>query len=317
MKRYIRASYDSSMPDWMKSDAGFDALNQLKYMYAISEAKFYDTPQEGSIPIYLLDDTYKDKGWGSKYKTPAGQYVYIPNVSSNRYLDTGKSYKHLSTAAKSRIAEHTIDTVYMVAPLRNEIQKERNYDDPRAVWNNGKYSYAGQYPVYDRHYDDELGKWVNNDEPTKWSTRKKGYGYGWGSHDRDKSGYAIPNPDDLYARLYKRFPERLKSRLNEVKSVLDEYYDKLNDAKNEIFSQYDIRKGETPYIGYGESASKSRIYRLNQAIGYYGQMYRKFEDCIDDDGSVNPVKLAKFMKGSGYDSMASYIADIDTYLNKL
>ena len=303
MKRYVRASYDSSMPDWLKTEAGRIALKNLTQKYAISDAKFSKTPTEGSIPIYLLDEVYKDeKKWGEIYKVSAGQYVYVPEFSwyDSRYLDTGKSFRSIAKASKARLEEHIIDTVYMTATLRSDIQKDRGYMDPRyeRSFHDGEIEYAGQTAEYDSHYNPETKNWEKDKDPY--------YSVPTG---RDKSGYQIPNPEDLYIRLYERFPDRLKGRLNEAKAILDEYYDKLDKAKTDLFSKYDIRKGKAPSY-YGDHY-KSPSYKLQDAIEQYGWMYQDFDACINNDGSVNPTKLAEFMKSSGYGSLSSRTKNID------
>lgn len=311
MKRYIRASYDSSMPSWLKDKAGLAALDRLKYQYAMSEAQFFDTPQENSIPIHLLEDVYREvKGRGETYKTYVGQYVYVPDVGNgyDMFLESGNGYRRLSTIARSKLNDHIIDTVYMVAPLRNEIRKTRDYVDPRYDYN-GKY--MGQYKSEGYIYNPETGKRERAPELDRWNMP-----YTYGNDKRDKSGYSIPNPEDLYRKLYARFPDRLKSRVNEAKAILDEYYDKVNAAKEKVLSKYDIRKGRAPYLGYGD-VSKSELYQLHQAIDYYGDMYREFENCMTDDGSIDPQKLASYMKGDSYDSIPKCTKYIDSYLSKI
>ncbi len=311
MKRYIRASYDSSMPSWLKDKAGRDALNGLKYQYAMSEAQFFDTPQENSIPIHLLKDVYEEsKRRGDTYKYPVGQYAYIPDIGNGygMFLKSGNGYRRLSTIAKSKLNDHIVDTVYMVAPLRNEIRKTRDYVDPRY---DNNWNYMGQYKDKAYKYDRELGESVRDPENDEWAMP-----YTYSDNKRDKSGYSIPNPEDLYRRLYARFPDRLKSRVNEAKAILDEYYDKINAAKEKLLSQYDIRKGKSPYLGYGE-VSKTQLYQLHQAIEYYGRMYKEFENCMTNNGSIDPQKLATFMKGDSYSGIPSCTKYIDSYLSKL
>lgn len=317
MKRYIRASYDSSMPDWLKSEAGKRALGNLTDRYAISQAKFSRNPSDGGIPIHLLDDVYKeDTRWGETYKTKEGQHVFIPSMSwgsNDRYFDTGASYRSIPSAAKSRLKEHTIDTVYMTAPERKEFWEEREqYRDPRSLSysRGGHPQYAGQYPEYDEHRNPETGEWEKDTEPSSWEVRRD-----WSGDRRDKSGYVIPNPEDLYDKLYQRFPDRLKGRIAEVQSVLDEYYDKLNEAKTAMFSQFDIRKGKTPFSRYAKPYETSTYY-LDYAISDYGRLYQSFDKCIESNGSVNPSKLATFMKGTGYDCMPKLTKNIDDYLDK-
>jgi len=313
MKRYIRASYDSSIPSWLKGEAGVAALSYLKQQYAMSEAQFFDTPQENSIPIHLLDDVYTESGGYrgvGTYKKPVGQYVYVPSLGNgyNMFLESGNGYRRLSTIAKSKLNDHIVDTVYMVAPLRNEIRKTRDYMDPRY---DNRGNYMGQYKREGRKYNRETSEWENDPESDTWEMP-----YTYSSDKRDKSGYIIPNPEELYRRLYARFPDRLKSRVNEAKAILDEYYDKVNAAKEKILSQYDIRKGRSPYLGYGD-VSKSELYLLQQAIDYYGTMYKAFENCMTDEGSIDPRKLATFMKGDSYDGIPRCTKYIDSYLSKM
>jgi hypothetical protein len=299
------------MPSWLKDKAGLAALNDLKYRYAMSEAQFFDTPQENSIPIHLLDKVYRESKWrGETYKDLVGQYVYVPNLGNgyDMFLESGNGYRRLSTIARSKLNDHIIDTVYMVAPLRKDIRETRDYVDPRY---DNNWEYMGQYKSEGYKYNPENGVRERDPESDKWVMP-----YTYSGNKRDKSGYSIPNPEDLYRKLYARFPDRLKSRVNEAKAILDEYYDKINDAKEKILSKYDIRKGRSPYLGYGD-VSKSELYQLQQAIEYYGYMYKEFENCMTDDGSIDPQKLATYMKGDSYSGIPQCTKYIDSYLSKI
>lgn len=316
MKRYIRASYDSSMPSWLKGEAGKQALASLNNTYAMSRATFSKYEQPGSIPIYLLDDTYKEESrWGETYKTPAGQYVYVPNVSGGygRFIPVGRTFRALGTAAKARIQEHIIDTVYMTAPLRKEVRPaEDRYQDPRYEkeydWDSHRYKqvYQGQYPEYRTEWSEEAKDWVDTNEVESWEIQGNG---------RDKSGYEIPDPTELYKRLYNRFPERLKGRVQEARNILDEYYDKVDEAKSLIFSQYDIRKGKGISL-YGETY-KNVLYFLNEAVKDYGWLYEGFEKCMKDDGSIDTQKLASFLKSGDTFAVPRLTREIDNYVGKI
>lgn len=313
MKRYIRASYDSSMPSWLKSEAGKEALSYLNQSYAMSQAKFSKVEEPDSVPIYLLDDTYKEETrWGETYKTPAGQYVYVPKLMGGygRHIPVGDRYRALATAAKARIQEHIIDTVYMTAPTRQSAREDRGYVDPRYAqsWGDSHPKYMGQTPEFPTAYNKETGKWETT------STRHADADWyqpssGWDAKKRDKSGYEIPNPADLYSKLYKRFPERLKSRLDEVKGTLDKYYDKISSCKSRLFDSIDVRKGKIPYSG------DKAMGNLRWAISYYKDMVDGLENCTKEDGSVDPVKLAEFTKGNGYRSLKNLAKSINEYLN--
>jgi hypothetical protein len=294
------------MPSWLKSEAGKEALSYLNQSYAMSQAKFSKVEEPDSVPIYLLDDTYKEETrWGESYKTPAGQYVYVPKVMGGygRHIPAGDRYRALATASKARIQEHIIDTVYMTAPLRKDIREGRGYVDPRYEkrWSDSKPEYMGQVPDFPEAYNNETHKWErtsNRHADAEWS--KPG--------NRDKSGYTIPNPETLYSRLYKRFPDRLKGRLDEVKKTLDDYYDKINSCKSRLFDSIDVRKGKIPYSG------DKAMGNLRWAISYYKDMLEGLEACTKEDGSIDPVKLAEFTKGNGYRTLKGCASSINEYL---
>lgn len=311
MKRYIKAAYDPSMPDWLKfkSDGNKYALEFLNNKYAMSQAKFYKEPQPDSIPIHLLYEIYKEEHRyrDPHYKTKMNEYVYVPDGHRNSeiFIENNGKFRSLATSAKSKIAPHIVDTVYMVAPERRDFHSERTYVDPRyeGSWYGGKWRYQGQYPEHAEGYVD--GRWTELPEIEGWYTR----------NHRDKSGYAIPNPEELYARLYERFPDRNNAKIEKAKKILDEYYDKLDTIKNRIFSMYDIRKGNG--ISIGQSYYNNVLYRFNEAIGDYGRMYRRFESCIDESGNVDAQRLAHFLNGDGYDDMPYLIRGIDAEISKI
>ena len=298
MKRYVKAAYDPSMPKWLRVPTKYNksALESLKWNYAMAQAKFYKEPQPDSIPIYLLYEVYeKHHGYRGDYFEDIPEYVYIPEYSysaDNIYFDYGRTYRSVNTASKSRLGEHIADTVYMVAPKRSDAQADRNYVDPRHARLHGSrhWNYKGQYPEYETEYNGDTHQWEKTNKVYEWQT----------SSQRDKSGYAIPKPEELYAKLYARFPNSVQTKLNTVKGILDEYYDKIDAAKTLIFSQYDIRKGKAISM-YGK-AYDTPFYALHDAIYSYGNVYRDFEKCIKEDGSVDyetlEVMKAKFTEES-------------------
>ena len=106
MKRYIKAAYDPSMPDWLKfkSDGNKYALEFLNNKYAMSQAKFYKEPQPDSIPIHLLYEIYKEEHRyrDPHYKTKMNEYVYVPDGHRNSEI----------------IIETAVATVLLTAPIR-------------------------------------------------------------------------------------------------------------------------------------------------------------------------------------------------------
>lgn len=254
MKRYIRASYDSSIPEWLK---GQQVLSDLKQQYALSEAKFYSKPQPDSIAIYLLKTAYINqvkKNWGKRYPTTlhteVKDFAFCPEYSKSDisilvddtyYRPVGKNMSRPSVRAAfdSLIKRKT----YMVAPLRSDVRSE-HYKDPRK---------ASEYS-YDK---------------------------------RDKSGYKIPDPRDLYTRLYAKFPDKAKDKLDSIKATLEDYYVILNDSKDKIFD-IDIREGKGYDMG-SRNANQPRIAAFNEAVKYYGVTYKYFEEIINSKFNANEI----------------------------
>ena len=316
MKQYIRAAYDASAPKWLRNSNEYNkaAVERLNFQYAMSQAKFYRDPQPNSIPIHLLYEVYKrEQRRGEYYYDDIPEYVYVPSESGaayNIFVEYGSGkFRSLPNVAKSKLNQHIVDTVYMVAPKRAESRQGRDYVDPRYEkdsWAiNYPWKYAGQTPEYEETWNRETHRYERTNKISSWNT----------TSGRDKSGYKIPNPEDLYAKLYQRFPNIIQTRLNKVKGILDEYYDKIDAAKNLIFSQYDIRKGKAISM-YGR-AYDTPFYHLHDAIYTYGQVYSTFEKCINEDGSIDSKKLADFVNGNGYDGLSHKLSAIDDSLDKI
>lgn len=310
MKRYIKAAYDPSMPMWLriKSDSNKEAIDTLNAVYAMAKAKFYEDPQPDSEPIYLLYDVYKEEsGWDGTYKDKLAELVFLPEYKynfENYWISAGAKYRRLSTAAGSKIKEHIADVVYMVAPKLLSAREGREYVDPRygRSYGDDKWVYEGQHPHY-------LTRWNSETH----SSERVGIA-GWYTHSgRDKSGYYIPKPEELYERLYARFPDRVNSSIDKAKAILDTYYDKLDAAKNKLFSQYDIRKGRVVEVGNYNSA----MQHLNYAIKNYGGLYRIFEEILSDPENIDRKRLSEFMNGKGYDDLSYTIKSIDAELKRI
>lgn len=308
MKRYIKAAYDPSMPMWLrvKSDINQTAIATLNDNYAMAQAKFYENPQPDSEPIYLLYDVYEeDYGWNGLYKKEVEELAYLPNYEykfENYWISAGTKYRRLSTAAKSKIKEHIADVVYMVAPKLQSVQEGRDYVDPRYSRTHRKWGYAGQYPGY-------LTTW--NSETHR--SERVGIDRWYTNTGRDKSGYYIPKPEELYEKLYARFPDKVNNSINKVKAILDTYYDKLDAAKNKVFSQYDIRKGRVVEVGNYNGA----MQYLNYAIKNYGAMYQIFENILSDPENIDHKRLSEFMNGTGYDDLPYTTKSIDEKLERI
>jgi hypothetical protein len=209
MKRYIRAAFDPSMPDWMRKTLKGHLGEKLanKYGIALDKVKVldYDPGTADVLTIYKL-------------RTDYGTRVYIPGVNDDETAAINKRYRKLGSIAKSKLPVMSVDIGFidLTNPEFKLIRRER-YEDPRYIYDRGTSNgyYAGQYKMYKS----------SPDEPDVWSeTGKRGrheVGY------RDKSGYAVPTPESQIARYYSMFPEKVTDKVDAVYARLCEVRDKL------------------------------------------------------------------------------------------
>lgn len=262
MKIYIKASFDSSMPEWLK---GQDVLGCLKKKYALHEAKFYNEPQSNSITIYLLEVAYKNttkRNWRTGYKytthTKVTNYAWYPECSEDiSILVNDTYYRPTERNLKYKSVKSTLDSLikyqtYMVAPLRSEVRSE-HYEDPRDMSNSS-------YPR------------------------------------RDKSGYIIPSPLDLYEKLYAKFPDMADKKLGQIIDKMDQYYDILNECKDKIFD-IDIRNGRGYDTGLG-NVNRPKVNIFNDAVRHYGWAYQELKELTDsvaNDAEISSESLTSLM----------------------
>lgn len=308
--QYVRASLDPSIPGWLR---GQSVIKELGEQYAMSEAKFYKEEQPDSIPIYLLDTVYPrnskwqwGKSWPEVTYTKQKNYAYCPQVGDEG-MTIGIGDKHYSLdSIKSRgkvrdaFDRQVKDIVYMVAPLRSSIRSDEDrYVDPRYEgFRDGGWHYAGQQKL--PTYNKKTRKWDGEPEwrmPVSYNQR------------RDKSGYAIPDPADLYERAYAKFPDKLKAKIDKIRPILDDYYDRLIACKDKIMD-VDIKKGR----GFDpiNPISSVNMHHFNEAVSSYGYLYSALEGCMDAEGNVDPAELSKFVNNLNYD-----LAKIDEHLEYL
>jgi len=263
MKRYIRASFDPSMPDWLKSSlsGNMGSLLKKKYGVALDKAKIlYEKPDSSNVmPIYLLQTDYRD-------------VVYIPGVNDDEKRDFNGRYRKLGSLAKSKLKELAGNRVVYIDlnDPNNKVTPREKYEDPRYTYNYGKPEYAGQYKT--RRYNSDLGDY----EDTGWSDSGKR-----GNRERryrDKSGYVIPEPEDLLARYYEKFPNRITEKVDNV-------YLELRRVRDMIFSDDIISKPKTR----DESSS------IRNAMSYFTDAVEKYRTLLSKlDAEGNYV-------GLGYD----------------
>ena len=250
MKRYIHASFDASMPEWLKkkltSKSSFN--NSLKenllkkHRIALDKVRFLDHPSDLSQPVYNIA-----ADWGN--------VVYIPGVNDDDTLVINGRNRKLGSIAKSKLPELASDVVYMdLGEEGSRFEKKDKYRDPRYTYrHNDRGDYAGQYKKAPYLGNGEYG-------PEEWS--KTGRTPSNESRARDKSGYRILSPEQKIADYYTKFPDRITDKVDQIYNRIIEVRTKLASA--DIPTNTD---------------SLSRAYRrFSDAIDTYNDMFRLLDE---------------------------------------
>ena len=256
MKRYIRASFDASMPSWLK-----DKLTQSrypnyaqrfvdKYGIALSDAKFTTAPTGNALPIYNI-------------VSGSSRRVYIPGLNDDEEIVINNRYRKLGKISKSTL-EDLVDDVVYVDLSENRIPKKESYKDPRySYYHNFKGRYAGQY------YDKNRGEWR-----TQLPSNEV--------HSRDKSGYQVPSPESQLRRYYQMFPEKITAKV-------DKLYNRILEVRDKVLAPELIN---TPR-DYNENMSiGNAMYRLRDAIDEYRNLLadlKKFDSATADDYYISQI----------------------------
>lgn len=198
MKRYIKASFDSTIPSWLKAE--FDSRSHLakkfvnKYRVALSDVEFFVTPTGNSLPIYKI-----------------GNKVYIPGVNDDDETRINDRWRKFGAIAKSKLSDLADDVVYIDLSA-NKIANKESYQDPRFSYTRSdpRGHYAGQY--YNKSKD-------------RWDTVLPSNEI----RSRDKSGYQIPSPESQFTRYYQKFPEKITQKVDKVYNRILEVKDKVLD----------------------------------------------------------------------------------------
>lgn len=247
MKRYIRASFDSSIPAWAKNalskgNVGDKFVQQ--YKVPLSEVQFYEEKMPNSVPIYLLGTDY-------------GDVVYIPKVNGDQREFFNGRHRTLDSLSKSTLNKLMKDIVWV--DTSNKLANTQGYKDPRYSYDRydrkGKGSYAGQY------YSDYNGEW------SKMGVRPNNE-----ISSRDKSGYKIPKPEEQLRRYYEKFPDKITQKV-------DALYDRIIDVRDKVMSPEIIK---SPYNRDEEMDIGNAIYRMHDAI----TRYRELLNMLDDAGNL-------------------------------
>jgi hypothetical protein len=313
MKQYIKAAYDPSKPEWLdfKSPAASKVVRALEEKYALAQAKFYDEPQPGSIPIYLLYEVYESRYWDVSDKRRMEEIVYIPDYGeyyNDIWIDVGERFRHLTNAAKAKFNHHVVDITYMVAPEKSTVTESRDYVDPRYYSDDDKWKYGGQVRSMKRVRDPNTGDYTNQET---WNNAYLPYG----SAARDKSGYVLLSPSQLYANLLAKFPNRLQHLADSTKATMENYYERIKKAKYKIFQAYDIREGKIA-DDYGYN---SVFYELNQAVHNYSNTYKAIQNALTggENGTMNEKDFTRLATGTDYDSVPRMSKRIDDNLRHI
>lgn len=253
MKRYIRASFDTSMPSWLKDKfinsryPNYAEKFVNKYGVALADAKFTTEPTGRSLAIYRLSTKY------------GGTKIYIPGINDDEKMDINGRYRTLGSISKSKLLELATDIVYVDLDA-NRVSTGDRYRDPRYIYdgNDKKGRYGGQ------KYSDYDDKWKTQ------TARNERY-------SRDKSGYEVPTPESQLKRYYQMFPEKLTSKV-------DALYNRILDVKDKVLAPERIN---TPSDSNDNSDIGNAIYRLRDAIDEYRNILADLKRYEETEGSAN------------------------------
>lgn len=283
MKRYIRASIDPSAPDWLKKalagSFGQDLVKRAQV--ALDKANFSKEPTgSNTLPIYLLETDYSNS-------------VYAPGINDSEEATINGRWRKLGSIAKSKLPQMAVDTVYVdLDDPANKYERRTKYQDPRYEY---RYSDRGRYAgQYRRH------EYVGNGEYEDAGWSEYGRTPSNETKHRDKSGYKIPKPEDMIARFYSRFPERITEKVNKV-------YAKLLDAQRELMSSSFNNVGQE----WGDTNIRNAYSRFGDAVSEYKRLLYMVQNRRDEKtGELTN----RYGRGEGYSEFSNQIKSIDSDL---
>ncbi len=276
MKRYIKASFDSSIPSWAKNALSKENVGDRfvqRYKIPLSEVQFYEEEMPNSVPIYLLSTDYSD-------------VVYIPGVNDDSTEFFNNRQRKLGSLGKSTLNKLMKDVVWV--DISNKLENTQGYKDPRYSYERydrkGKGSYAGQY------YSDYKGEWS-----------EKGVKPNNEISSRDKSGYKVPKPEEQLRRYYEKFPDKVTQKV-------DALYDRIIDVRDKVMSPEIIK---SPYNRDEEMDIGNAIYRVRDAI----TGYRELLNMLDDAGNLKQSDY-EWYRGSETKKFSEAIKNISDSLDR-
>lgn len=247
MKRWIHASFDVTMPDWLRkaftssySRSGLKDKLMKKYQIALDQAQFLDHATKNSLPVYLMKSDY-------------GTDIYIPGINDDSSAQFNGRNRKFGAISKALLPQLAADVVYLdLDDFNNVFDKREPYRDPRYSYRrNDRGDYAGQY---------KRAPYIGNGEygPEEWS--RTGMTPSNESRSRDKSGYKVPSPEQKIADYYTKFPQRMTDKVDAV-------YDSILEVKQDLL--------DADFNGPFDSDR-----RYNDAASNIASAYRTFSEVI-------------------------------------
>ena len=275
----IKASFDPSMPDWLKNviTRGFDLISgdKVSKIFDLSSAEFLDTPTKHSIPIYYIDGA-----------------VYIPGVNDDYHVQVNGRVRQLGNIAKSKLPELADDIVYVDLDQAPPVKKER-YEDPRYEYS--KYRHGVESEYAGQQHSDYGGEWIT-------------------FIGRDKSGYKIPDPRTMLYNYYSQ-----PGNIGKISNRLADTYDILKDIKTRIFDidiSDPANLGRTANsTAYGNMMSRfgSAVEDYSRAYAEVKELISDLENGGEESTSEYTLKNIL----DDLRSARSRAKDVERYLDKL
>lgn len=286
--RYIRASLSPSVPNWLRefiNNPHSDRYVLHKLGVKLDTANFSDRPTGNSLSIYLIEADDED-------------VLYIPGVNDddNTFRFNGRR-KAIGSLGKRELANRTKDVIYLDRDDPANFDKKPDsarYTDPR---------YGRGFPSsHGFHRGAYGGQTKLNDG--RWTESGDGF-------RRDKSGYAIPDPEERIKKYYERFPEKMTDKI-------DSLYEELMELQREIYSQDWISDINSPDYSSRSYASQGAIYSFKRAVDDYKALL-KIIDQETGEFRYNRVMNRKYAAddfATAVDAVRQRIRDVKNILNR-
>lgn len=239
-KVYLKEDLDPSLPPWLIKELKDEnsplksfllernvALDKVKFIqsdFPSTSNQVTKMKEMGKWPIFLINN----------------RDIYMPGIYGDNNWDLKRNSRYKNIPMKDIIADST-DFGYIDLKLPSNLSldiKAQRKQERKDVIPRGKGQYLYKETKYVPGGYDERGAYKSShyEETGKqeWKLTK----------GQDKSGYLL-NPDK-----YKNILDDID--LNNYSTILDKYYNKLNNLKNEIqnkLSNWDIKKSKTPKFG--------------------------------------------------------------------